>query len=146
MKHKSYETALRLATKSGKRSKKVYELLLAAASEGDLRATYALGTWYLFGTRFTKKDTRLAMTMLLKAANGGIPDAAHDVAVSYERGVGVRKSRRLAFEYNVRAALLGDAQSFYEVGRMYYHGIGTRKDRTIAEIWLAKAQKLGVRE
>jgi TPR repeat protein len=138
-----YERALRTAETQSSPTKAVYDLLLSADKEGDFRATYALATWYLFGTKFTKKDINRANKMLEAAALHGVSAAAYDFAVSLEKGIGVRKSERHAFEFYTRAALLGDQQSSFEVGRMLYHGIGTPRNRRLAKIWLDRAEKSG---
>ncbi|HJT92192.1 MAG TPA: hypothetical protein VJ777_09650 [Mycobacterium sp.] len=139
-----YEVALAKAKKSKRRTKEVYDLLMTAHEKGDARATYALATWYLHGTQFTKKSIAKATQMLKHAESENVPDAAYDLAVSFEKGAGVRKSAKQAFALYVKAALLGERQSVYEVGRMYYYGIGTGRDRRLAEIWLDRAEALGV--
>jgi TPR repeat protein len=142
-----YERALRLAQKNKKSPPRTaYELLVAADKEGDARATYALATWYLFGSPFTPVKKSEAIRLLKKATEGGVADAAHDLAVAYEKGDGVKKSLNQAFELNMYAALLGDAQSFYEVGRMYHYGIGVSRNRRLAKHWLEKAETLGIKE
>jgi TPR repeat protein len=145
---RTYDTATRIATAGGRRrrTRKVYDLLCAAHEKGDPRATYALATWYLFGTRFTKKDWKRANRMLKAAADKGVASAAFDFAVSCEKGAGIRKSAKRAFEYYMNAAMLGDAQSFLEVGRMYYYGLGVSENRDLADVWLAKAERKGVPE
>ena len=143
---KKYEEALKIARQGKVVTRKVHDLICAAHEEGDARATYAFATWLLFGTRHCKKDLRTAAVLLKQAAEADIADAAYDLAVSYEGGNGVRKSLKAAFRYYVQAALLGDAQSHYEIGRMYFWGIGTARDRDMAELWLAKAEMLGVTE
>jgi uncharacterized protein len=144
----SYDKALRLAqrrrAKDLPQTRKVYELLLDADGHGDARATYALATWYLHGSEFTKVDVRRATALLRKAAAADIADANYDLAVSYEKGVGLPKSLSKAFECYTKAALLGDAPSHYEVGRMLYFGIGTPRNRRLADAWLKKAETLGV--
>jgi TPR repeat protein len=127
-------------------SRKVYDLLLKADAAGDVRSTYALATWHLFGSPFTKVNLRRATAMLKRAAEGGSADAAYDLAVSYEKGAGVRKSDARAFELYVQAALMGDVQSHYEVGRMYFWGIGTPRNRTLAEAWFKRAKSLGMED
>ena len=124
-----YDRALKLAQKQPTPSKVVYDLLVAADKDGEGRATYALATWYLFGSPFTKIDYRVANKMIKRATENGVADAAHDLAISYEKGLGIGKSLSRAFEYYMRAALLGDAQSHYEIGRMYFHGIGVQRNR-----------------
>ncbi len=66
----------------------------------------------------------------------------YDLAVCYEKGVGVKKNTKKAMEHYLKAALYGDKQSFYEVGRGYYYGIGFKTDKTLAKIWLDKAKEL----
>jgi TPR repeat protein len=139
-----YERALKLMRSSGRKTRRVYELLIAADASGDARATYALATWFLHGTKFTKKNIAHGTRLLQLAASKNIPNALYDLAVSYEQGVEVRKSKRQAFNLYLRAALLGERQSIYEVGRMYYYGIGVRKNRRLAEIWLDCAELRGI--
>ena len=144
---KTYETALRLAQQRREKglpqTKKVYDLLLKAERRGDARAVYALATWYLHGSEFTKINIRRATSMLRKAADGNVADANYDLAVSYAKGVGLKKSPQRAFEYYTKAALLGDAQAHAEVGRMLYWGIGTARNRRLARIWLDRGESLG---
>jgi TPR repeat protein len=140
----TFDRALKIAQAQKTPSRKAYDLLRKADAAGDVRATYALATWYLFGSPFTKVNLRHANAMLRRAAAGGSADAAYDLAVSYEKGAGIRKSEVRAFELYVQAALLGDAQSHYEVGRMYFWGIGTPRNRTLAEAWFKKAKSLGI--
>lgn len=144
MKKSKYDQALKLAQDGSGRTRQVYDLLLEADRSGDARATYALATWYLHGSKFTRKNIPRGNEMLQRAAAKNIPEAAYDLAVSLEKGLGVEKSEKSAFELYTRAALLGDRQSLYEVGRMYYHGIGTCKDRKLAEIWLSCAEFYGI--
>lgn len=139
-----YEVALKLVQSTGRRTRKVYDLLVLADKAGDARATYALATWYLHGTRFTKRNRIRAVELLRRAAAENIPGALFDLAVSFEKGIVVKKSVRKAFEHYLRAALLGDRQSLYEVGRMYFHGIGITKNRKLAEIWGDCAEHFGI--
>jgi TPR repeat protein len=145
----AYERATRLAQarkeKGLPQTKKVYELLLEAERRGDARAVYALATWHLHGSEFTKINIRRATSMLRKAADGNVADANYDLAVSYEKGVGLKKSPQRAFEHYTKAALLGDAQSYVEVWRMLYWGIGTARNRRLARIWRDRAEALGAK-
>ena len=70
---------------------------------------------------------------MLEAADHFIPDACHDVAVSYELGEGVRKNLNRAVVYYFRAMMLGEDQSITEVGRLFYWGIGVPRHRGIAK-------------
>ncbi len=142
-----YDRALRLAQarreKGLPQTKAVYDLLLKADKSGDARATYALATWYLHGSEFTKRSIPRATALLKIAAAADIAAANFDLAVSYKKGIGVRKSESKAFELYVKAALLGDADSHLEVGRMYFHGLGIQRNRRLADIWIKKGESLG---
>lgn len=124
---------------------KVADLLTRALESGDLRAAYALATWYLHGKYF-KKSLRKALRYLKRAAEADVPESLYDLAVCFEKGAGVKKNPSKALEFYLRAALVGDKQSFYEVGRCYYYGIGVKADKRIAEVWLNHAGRHGVRD
>ncbi|MCG7905021.1 MAG: sel1 repeat family protein [Candidatus Thiodiazotropha taylori] len=140
-----YEEALRLVRLEKPDIKKVLALLNQAISEGDARASYALGTWYLHG-EYIEKDVDQALSLLMFAAASNVPDAIFDLAVCYEEGTGVEKSELSAFTNYMKGALLGDAQSYFEVGRCFYYGIGTNKNIEVANAWLDKAAELGVQD
>jgi len=110
------------------------DLLQKADQAGNAEATYALGTWYLFG-KHVKKNHRTAAQYLERASDRNYASAAYDLAVSYEKGAGVPKDKHEAFRLYMKAARLGDTQAAYEVGRCFYWGIGTAKDRSVAEVW-----------
>lgn len=119
-------------------------MLDRAYKAGDRRAAYALGTWYLHGKKdLVAKDLGKAIHLFREAAENDNADAAYDLAVSYEKGIGVRRSEKKAVALYLKAALLGDKQSIYHVGRCYQHGLGVKRDRSIASIWYERAAKLG---
>lgn len=101
-----YECALKNAKRSKRPSRQTCELLRAAADNGDPRAIYAIATWYLHDNEFTGTNFKKAARMLRKAADAGIAEAAYDLAVSYEKGAGVKKSEKAAFRLYVRSAML----------------------------------------
>lgn len=140
-----YDQALLEAKKKKPNDELVFDLLNQSLEEGDAKAAYALGTWYLHGN-YVKKDMRKAVRLLKQAAEGNVPDALFDLANCYEKGAGLKKNDRLAFENYLKAALCNDAQSIYEVGRCYFYGIGVEKERRLAQIWLDRAKDLGIED
>ena len=142
---KPYEEALTEISKDNPDAEKVTFLLEKASTEGDARATYALGTWYLYG-KHVKKNINKAVKLFRQAAKSDEPSALYDLAVCYETGNGVKKNLKLAMEHYMRASLCGDKQSIYEVGRCYYYGIGIEKNRKLAWIWLDHARKFNIQE
>ena len=116
-------------------------LLERARMKGDLRASYALGTWYLHGTG-VRRNISKAVALLREGARGGVPSASFDLAVCFEQGVGVSINPRSAFRCFLEAALRGDTGALYEVGRCLYYGIGVVRDTRVAWIWLDRSREL----
>lgn len=143
--HRGYAEALKRMRRKNPALDEVADLLSAAHAAGDARATYALATWHLHG-RFFRKSIRKAVALFRQAARHNVPDALFDLAICYELGEGVQKNEKTALELYLRAALQGDQQSVHEVGRCYYYGIGVKRDRDVADVWLARAEQLGVKE
>ncbi len=144
---KDYVAALWEAQRKGGDLKKAYKLLNNAYKAGDERATYALGTWYLYGRDdLVEKNLTRAVALLREAAEANHPDALHDLAVCYAKGAGVRRSDSKAAELYLRAALHGDKQSAYETGRCYWHGTGVQRDRRVARVWLDYAEQFDIRK
>ncbi len=119
-------------------------LLEQAHEKGDARGTYALATWSLSGNDIYPKDLRRAVKLLKLAVKSDIAAAHFDLAVSYETGQGVKKDEKAAYRHFLAAALNGDSASLAEVGRCHYHGIGVICDRKVAEVWLRRADSLGI--
>jgi TPR repeat protein len=143
MESKYYKQALRLARSEKNDDEKVFALLSKAFGEGDPRAAYAIGSWFLIG-KHVKKNYKTAVQYIELAAEHGVPEAQFDLAVACERGTGTKKNAKRAFTNYLKAALSGDPQAVYEVGRCYYSGIGVGKNKEIAGIWINKAREMGV--
>lgn len=139
----SYEKALREMEREKPNFKLVMELLNHGIQSGDAKAAYALGTWYLHGKN-VRKNTNKAIELLKKAAKENIPEACFDLAVFFETGKNDTKDDKAAFQFYLKAAIRNDAQAIYEVGRCYYYGVGTKKNKAMADIWLERAQELGI--
>jgi hypothetical protein len=138
-----YQSALDEMKKEHPNKKFVFSLLNKAHESGDIRATYAIATWYLFG-EYVKKDIKKAIPLLRKSADSDNPEAIYDLAICYEEGNGVKKDLNKAFELYLKSALLNDSNSINEVGRCYYYGIGISRDLRLAQIWFERAKKLNV--
>lgn len=141
---KDYEKALKMARRKTYRPENVVALLERAIAEGDTRAAFALGTWYLHG-RHIRRNRRKAYGLIAGAAVKGNASALYHLAVFYEKGLVVEKDPQRALALYIDAALRGDAQAHYEVGRFFWHGIGVEANEAIAGIWLKNAAELGIR-
>ncbi|MGX8704415.1 MAG: tetratricopeptide repeat protein, partial [bacterium] len=74
-----------------------------------------------------------------KDAEKGIAEAQHNLAVSYERGDGVKKNPREAFKWYSKAAEQGYAPSQNMVGAYYYQGLAVKQNPAEAIKWFRKA-------
>jgi TPR repeat protein len=117
-----------------------YELLLAAEAKGSSDASYAIGTWYLFG-KHVKKDLYKAVQYFTKAGERGNSDALFNLAICYEKGAGVNKDLEKAFKYYLEAYNRGDVNSAYEIGRMLYYGLGITKNIALAQTFINLSEK-----
>lgn len=125
--------------------KVAFDLLEKSAKYKNSKAYYALATWYLHG-KYVKKDVYTGNYYLRLSAELKNPDAFFNLGISYEKGAGIDKNEDKAFECYLQASLRGHKQSCYEVGRCYYYGIGIKEDKDMAEIWLERAEELGITE
>lgn len=140
----NYDKALKLCKEDTPDLGLVFDLLTKAYNEeNDFRAAYAIATWYLHG-KFVEKNIKKGTKYLKIAAKNKVPLALYDLAISYEKGLGIKKNKRKAFKCYLKAVLEGEKKSIFEVGRCYYYGIGVKKDKKIANIWLEKAEELGL--
>jgi uncharacterized protein len=94
--------------------------------------------------RFVKRKPSEAVSYFLKSIERNNKDAYYDLAVCYEKGIGVKKNYKVAFDCYLNAALLGDKQALYEIGRCYYYGVGVPKNISTSKIWLKHAELNGI--
>jgi len=138
-----YERALEEMRSKKPNKNLVFKLLNDAHTSGDALASYALATWYLHGEH-VDEDIPKAVSLLQYAAEKNVTNAMYDLAVYYENNASEKYTDEEVFKLYLKAALRGDSQSIYEVGRCYYYGIGTAKSESLAEIWLERAEELGI--
>lgn len=124
---------------SGSPRSEVKNLLEAASADGDIRATYALATWLLSGT---KPERVSAFKKLRTLAHSDVKEALFDLGVCYHTGNGTRKNLGLAFKYYMFAALLGDAEACEEVANFFYYGVVVLADKEISRAWQSRANSL----
>lgn len=113
-----YKSALKRMRRNGDPAR-AYELLQAAAADGDGYSLYAIATWRLHGF-FLKKNLREATRLLRKAADAQVAFACFDLAVCYEQGDGLKKDLSKAAKYYLRAFLLGDRSAAGAIERLFY--------------------------
>lgn len=84
---------------------------------------------------------------LLRTADGrGDSNAAVNLGVLFERGVGIDKDPEKAFAYYTKASDLGNIDGMFNLGSCYEHGVGTSESTELAkEQYRAAASKGHVR-
>ena len=70
-------------------------------------------------------------------ANLGDPRAQYDLAVLYDKGLGVPQSDADALRWYTRAAEQGEARAEYNLGLMYMNGQGVEPNLVLAYYWVS---------
>ena len=85
----------------------------------------------------------LAYKEFLVAAKAGHVDSQFNVAVMYEKGIGVGKNEKEAVVWYGKAAAQGNAAAQFNLGVLYENGKGTPIDFALANKWYRKASVQG---
>ena len=88
-------------------------------------------------------DLALAYKEFLAAAKEGHADSQFNVALMYERGIGVGKDEKEAVLWYGKAASQGNAAAQFNLGVLYENGRGTEVDFAKANEWYRKASVQG---
>ena len=92
---------------------------------------------------YQANDLPLAYTAFLAAAKDGHADSQFNVALMYEKGIGVGKDEKEAVVWYGRSASQGNAGAQFNLGVLYEHGRGTKVDFAKANEWYRKASVQG---
>lgn len=92
---------------------------------------------------FLKKDYDQAYRVWKPLADKGDPNAQFNLAILYERGLGVRRDLGEAFALCQLAAAQDLPQAQVELGKMYARGWGTAQRFGDAFVWFEKAAEQG---
>lgn len=114
-----------------------------AASQGLPLAQYQRGLLALEGRRGQPKDAAKAMGQFRAAAEQGLAEAAHALAMGYRQGRGLETDLQQAFAWSKKAVELGYGPSVFFLGMHYLLGRGVEADRQEARRWLGKAASQG---
>jgi len=85
----------------------------------------------------------LAHNEFLAAAKEGHADSQFNVALMYEKGIGVGKDEKEAVIWYGKSAAQGNAAAQYNLGVLYENGRGTHIDYAKANEWYRKASVQG---
>jgi uncharacterized protein len=92
---------------------------------------------------YQANDMPLAYKVFLAAAKEGHADSQFNVALMYERGIGVGKDEKEAAVWYGKAASQGIAAAQFNLGVLFENGRGTKIDFAQANEWYRKASVQG---
>jgi TPR repeat protein len=94
-------------------------------------------------TAYQADNLPLAYQEFLAAAEQGHADSQYNVALMYERGIGIGKDEAEAVLWYRKSALQGHAGSQFNLGVLYENGRGTPVDFAKANEWYRQASVQG---
>ena len=119
-------------------------LLAAMAFTGEAHAQANENANFEAGiAAYHANDLPLAYKKFLAAAKEGHVDSQFNVALMYERGIGVGKDGKEAVVWYDKAASQGNAAAQFNLGVLYENGRGTKIDFVRANEWYRKASVQG---
>jgi uncharacterized protein len=92
---------------------------------------------------YQASDLPLAYKSFLAAAKEGHADSQFNVALMYERGIGIGKDEKEAVVWYGKAASQGNAAAQFNLGVLYENGRGTEIDFVKANEWYRRASVQG---
>lgn len=104
---------------------KAFKYYQEAATKGDVKSIFSLGTCYFEGRGVEKNDEK-AFAHFLKAAQSGFPDAMRNVAFFYNRGIGIERNYNKEIEWLERLVSINDSEGLYALACCYLdkgHGL-----------------------
>ena len=119
-------------------------LLAAMAFAVDAHAKAKLNPNFEAGiAAYQANDLPLAFKEFLAAAKEGHADSQFNLALMFERGIGVGKDEQEAVAWYSKAASQGNAAAQFNLGVLYENGRGTKIDFAKANEWYRKASAQG---
>jgi TPR repeat protein len=116
--------------------------LLSALCVGLMGAS-ALADFEKGIAAYQANDLPLAYKEFRASADEGHADSQFNVALMFEKGIGVEKDEKQAVEWYRKAALQGNGAAQFNLGVLYENGRGTKVDFAKANEWYRKASMQG---
>ncbi|MDR5894408.1 tetratricopeptide repeat protein [Halomonas mongoliensis] len=125
-----------------------FDVNLAKAEEGDVRAQYLVGAAYLYGLeeQEVEVDHEQGRYWLEKAAAQGAAEAYSELARIYRNGLGVEKDASKYEQYLAEAGERGLPSARLDIMNLYRYGdpeIGVEKDEEKYLYWLENNAEAG---
>jgi len=105
-------------------------------------AAYMLATWLGFDDRVASYAVSHEKEFRVSAERGNV-EAQYNLAMLYDRGIGVENDDAEALKWYQQAAEQGYAKAQYNLGMMYYFGKGVPQDKLTGYQWVILASDRG---
>jgi len=105
-------------------------------------STYMLSVWLDFDNRLATYAVSHEKEFRASAEQGNA-EAQYNLAMLYDRGLGVENDDSEALKWYREAAEQGYAKAQYNLGMMYYFGKGVSQDKTTGYQWVILAADRG---
>ncbi len=99
---------------------------------------YLFATWLTYGERVATYAVTHEKDFRASAEQGNV-EAQYNLAMIYDRGVGVENNDSEALKWYRKAAEQGYAKAQYNLGMMYYFGKGVPQDKVTGYQWVILA-------
>jgi TPR repeat protein len=117
-----------------------------SAFDNIAEAQHDLAALYVAGQGDVTQNFERAGFWFKRAASQGIGNAAYNLGVLNQQGLGQPQNVQRALDWYRRAAQLGHPEAQYNLGIAYIEGIGTRYNPSIAAAFFQKAAFAGIVE
>jgi TPR repeat protein len=117
--------------------------LALTAEAQDRKTPDAVANFEAGIVAYQANNLPLAYKEFLAAAEEGHADSQFNLALMYERGIGVEKDEKDAVVWYGKAAAQGNSAAQFNLGVLYEHGRGTNVDFAKANDWYRKASVQG---
>ena len=129
----------RLLAQQSEADRKLLADIRTKAEKGDAQSQFELGNAFYIGSLGVAKDQVEAAKWYRRAAEQDLPEAQHNLGVSYADGQGVAKDEAEAVKWFRKAAEQNLPEAQFNVGIYYHEGRGVTRDDKEAVKWYRKA-------
>jgi len=122
------------------------KLLEDKAFDKVAEAQHDLAALYTAGQAGVTQNFERAAFWFEQAAHQNLPNAAYNLGVLYQQGLGQEQDIERALDWYRRAALSGHAEAQYNLGTAYIESVGTRYNPAMAAAFFEQAAYAGIVE
>ncbi len=126
---------------------KAFDFCTPLAENDDIEAQNIMGHLFYMGVGGpANKDYKKTVLWWKKAAMQGSDEAKYNLAILYEKGIGLDMDYNRAYKWYLSAAKDGNKNAQFNVANMYAKGAGVAVSLPAAFKWYKAAAEQGVKE